>query len=523
MIDDSITKAEVSLCGELLNYPVKGRELLPDYLVPEDFREDACRAVFMALKAIFREGLPVEPVTLHAKMEQLGKVVTEDALRLMDAYGISSANIVQHASIIHTGALRRRLEKLCEDISNDQFTPLDEQLNTIKQQTNQIASLMNFSKPLSSSAEEFTYSKPNWLMEPYFQMGKGTLIQSDPGVGKTAFMCAIAAAVTTGRDVLGLPVQKPGNVVILSAEDDLGVIRGRLEANGADLRRVFLVHEPYKLTFNSPEVERLIVERNARLIVFDPMQAFLGAKVDLFRANETRPILTALFDVCAKHDCACAIIAHLSKSTMGKSAVNQSLGSVDIPGAMRSIIHIVQHPTIDQKMAVHIKSSNAARGKTIAYSIGKKGSVNWLELTDDTLDSIVSPGAKEEPCEYEKNVFLPVLLDMRDNNRQNCFWSYDDLRGKCMEKLGYVPFQSSRELSNLLNADFLHQLEIRECLQVKLSQKSNGKRGLRLLTMPKIGDDPLDETQHLSQKDYDELMSFLDQQEDWTARADISG
>ena len=57
------------------------------------------------------------------------------------------------------------------------------------------------------SAADVAYTPPQWLIKPYIQMGKGTLIQADPGTGKTAFACAIAAAVTKGGTICGLPVE----------------------------------------------------------------------------------------------------------------------------------------------------------------------------------------------------------------------------------------------------------------------------------------------------------------------------
>lgn len=86
--------------------------------------------------------------------------------------------------------------------------------------------------PLLIKAADVVYEPPRWLISPYFQKGKGTLVQGDNGTGKTAFMCAIAAHVSNGKPLLGIPVKTPGNVLLLSVEDDLPVLRGRIEACG---------------------------------------------------------------------------------------------------------------------------------------------------------------------------------------------------------------------------------------------------------------------------------------------------
>ena len=74
-------------------------------------------------------------------------------------------------------------------------------------------------------ASAIPYEPPRWTIQPYFQRGKGTLIQGDNGAGKTAFMCAVAAHITTGRPLLDSEISTPGTVLMLSVEDDLPVLR----------------------------------------------------------------------------------------------------------------------------------------------------------------------------------------------------------------------------------------------------------------------------------------------------------
>ena len=81
-------------------------------------------------------------------------------------------------------------------------------------------------KPALARASDVPYEPPRFLIPPYFQKGKGTLVQGDNGTGKTAFLCAIAATVSNGQPLLGIPIADPGNVLILSVEDDLPVLRG---------------------------------------------------------------------------------------------------------------------------------------------------------------------------------------------------------------------------------------------------------------------------------------------------------
>ena len=332
------------------------------------------------------------------------------------------------------------------------------------------------------SAAEVEYSPPQWLIKPLFQLGKGTLIQADPGTGKTAFACAVAAAVSTGGSVCGLPVEITGDVLMLSVEDDLGVLRGRIEANGGDVSRVHFMTGAAQLRMDSPEIETAIRMYRAKLLIFDPLQAFLGAKVDMFRANETRPILSRLFDMCARHGCACAIIAHMSKSTLGKSPVNQSLGSVDIPAAMRSVIQIVRNPDQDGEcIAVHIKSSNAAMGKSLAFSIGDRGGIRWMGFSDFCMADLGERTKAKKPCiPYDKEPLVQVFHQLIAQRPAGGFFSYSEVKHTGERLLGYPPFETTSELLSRLHDQLLRKLTTADGLVVIAKQKQGGVRGIKI-------------------------------------------
>ena len=332
------------------------------------------------------------------------------------------------------------------------------------------------------NASDVEYTPPQWLIKPYIQIGKGTLIQADPGTGKTAFACAIAAAVTTGGSVCGLPVKIPGDVLMLSVEDDLGVLRGRIEANGGDVSRVHFLAGASQLRMDSPEIETAIKFYHAKLLIFDPLQAFLGAKVDMFRANETRPVLSRLFDVCARNGCACVIIAHMSKSTMGKSPVNQSLGSVDIPAAMRSVIQLIRNPDQDDEcIAVHVKSSNAAMGRSLAFAIGDRGGIHWRGFSDFTLANLGERAKTRKPCvPYEHEPLVQVFNQLVAQRPAGGFFSYSEVKHAGERLLGYPPFESTSELLSRLNDQLVRKLMLTDGLVVLAKQKQGGVRGIKI-------------------------------------------
>ena len=336
-------------------------------------------------------------------------------------------------------------------------------------------------RPALVKASEVPYEPPRWTIAPYFQRGKGTLIQGDNGSGKTAFMCAVAAHVTTGSPLLGIPVTTPGNVLMLSVEDDLPVLRGRIESSGGDLDKCHFMTNAAGLTFNSPEVEAAIKEINAKMVIFDPFQAFLGASVDMFRSNETRPELAKLFEMCERNDCSCAIIAHMGKSG-DKSPVNRSLGSVDIPASMRSILQLTRNPdNEDECVMVHVKCSNAPRGQSIAYTIGDRGGVHWVGFSPMTIDDLTTiTKRKEKGIPYDKEPLVQVFNQLITDKPGGGFWSYEDVKAIGMKLLGFPPFYSVADLKAKLNSAFCRELQEKDGLIVTCGHKSNGARGIRI-------------------------------------------
>lgn len=238
--------------------------------------------------------------------------------------------------------------------------------------------------------EEIEVEQINWLWYPYIPFGKITIIQGDPGDGKTTMILAVAAALTKGEK---LPeantIYPPMNVIYQTAEDGLGdTIKPRLLQANADCNRVLVIDESHQeLTLNDSRIEKAIIETSARLFIVDPLQAYIGAKVDMYRANEVRPIFKKLASIAQKTNCAVVIIAHMSKSKSHK--VNtQMLGSVDFSAATRSILSIGRIPN-NPKIRAFIQTKNnlAPEGAAIAFELND--GFRWLGHWDITEDELM--------------------------------------------------------------------------------------------------------------------------------------
>ena len=172
-----------------------------------------------------------------------------------------------------------------------------------------------------------------WLWEPYIPLGKLTLLQGDPGLGKTTFAIQVAAMVTVGDSfpfVENSGELGPGKVLFQTAEDGLGdTIRPRLERAGGDCRNVFTIDEGDRiLTLDDNRLRETIHILRPRLVIIDPLQAYLGAHKNMNQSNEMRPIFKQLSDLAAEFGCAIVAIGHLNKS-QGVKAAYRSLGRVD--------------------------------------------------------------------------------------------------------------------------------------------------------------------------------------------------
>lgn len=336
--------------------------------------------------------------------------------------------------------------------------------------------------PAVSCAADVPYEEPKWTIAPYFQRGKGTLIQGDSGSGKTAFVCAVAAHVSTGKPLLNSTVETPGNVLVLSVEDDQPILRGRIEASGGNLTKIFFHNNPAGLTFTSPEIWSIVKQYQIKLIIFDPFQAFLGSGIDMFRANETRPVLARLFELCDQEDCAVIIVAHTSKSS-DKSAVNRSLGSVDIPASMRSVMQLIRNPdNPDQCIMVHVKSSNAPRGRSIAYTIGDRGGVHWDGYSPITVEDLGSIAKREKKgIPYDQEPLVQVFVQLITDKPGGGFWSYNDLKRRGTEILGFAPFDSISDLRQRLDDGLSRELLSKDGIMVTHSERGHGNvRGVRI-------------------------------------------
>ena len=254
-----------------------------------------------------------------------------------------------------------------------------------------------------------------WLWYPFIPFGKVTLIQGNPGKGKTWLAMAIAAYCTNGKELPNaLPIE-PFNVLYQTAEDGIAdTIKPRLAKCGADMTRVRFINEDEKqLSMTDDRIEKAIRQNSVRLMIMDPIQAYLGANVDMNRANEIRPLFRHLSTIAERTGCAIVLIGHLNKSS-GSQSDYRSLGSIDIAAAVRSILFVEKvekEKEQDIRVVYQQKDSLAKKENPVAFSLGEEG-LKWLGEYDISIEDLLMGKAgtkKETKLEKAQKLILELL------------------------------------------------------------------------------------------------------------------
>ena len=236
-----------------------------------------------------------------------------------------------------------------------------------------------------------------WLWKPYLPFGKLSVLQGNPGEGKTYFAMHLAAACTNGKLLPNMERLEPFNVIYQTAEDGLGdTVKPRLIEAGADLDRVLVIDDSdVQLTLSDERIEKAIIENNAKLVIIDPIQAYLGADVDMNRANEVRPIFMRLGQVAQRTGCAILLI-----DTYKADTIEELAGLLGIPADELQ-------KTIDRYNELCDKGSDVDFGKKSTYMHKIEKAPFWgirKHIRVSSIDSGVNTNANGQALDADGNV-----------------------------------------------------------------------------------------------------------------------
>lgn len=264
------------------------------------------------------------------------------------------------------------------------------------------------------SMEQVEATETKWLWYPYIPSGKLTIIQGDPGEGKSTFALYLAAQITQGRSIeQPFRLERcPAVVCYQNAEDGLAdTVKPRLVRAGADCNMVLFTDESCEpLSIMDGRIESIMRDYQAKMIILDPMQAYLGSDVDMHRANEVRPVMSYLAYLAETYDCAVVLIGHMNKMQKTRS-LYRGLGSIDLTAAARSVLLVARDPAHpENRVITQIKNSLAPEGRPVAFTLDENGGLVWLGEYEISLDEMLTqenrnPTARDEAADFLREMF----------------------------------------------------------------------------------------------------------------------
>lgn len=271
-------------------------------------------------------------------------------------------------------------------------------------------------------ASEIEPKEVSWLWYPFIPYGKVTLLQGDPGDGKSTFMLNIAALLTRGENLPFAEPESPPepmNIIYQTTEDDAEdtVVPRFMKANGDRDRLLFINEKDKPIFFDDDRIEAAIRGTGAKMLILDPLSSYIG-DCQINAANEVRPRFNHLIRVAKETGCAIVIINHLNKM-FGIKAIYRTPGSIDIVGAVRSALLIGRDKEEENvRILVQQKANLAPTGAAIRFSIGEEG-VTFLEETELTADDLLagysqSSGRPDVKTQEAIRIIRELLMEQND-------------------------------------------------------------------------------------------------------------
>ncbi len=353
-----------------------------------------------------------------------------------DKPGITQAN--EAARVLHESGLLRSIRIVTPPPELPIAGDIVDAVRTLGWTRERIETLMAAAEPypvekaIGVLLEDVTEEKVNWLWPNRIPLGALTVLDGDPGNGKSLCALEIAARVSRGRPLPGeREFTAPGGVVILSAEDSLShVIKPRLRAADADMSRVIAL--PYSADFQGqatfsrlpndiPVLGAAIKRVAAKLVVFDVLVAYVPTTLSTKSDQDVRLALAPLAEMADRLEVAVLLIRHLNKAP-GGNALYRGGGSIGIIGAARSGLLLAADPqSPDTRVLAVIKSNLGVPAPSLNFRIATADGVphiEWCGTSTHSAETLLAPPptAEDKSAVAEAREFLAE--ELKDGARE---------------------------------------------------------------------------------------------------------
>lgn len=339
-------------------------------------------------------------------------------------------------------ALERHVEQLQEDLERGDIDKAFEQVRSFDPTSISGHGLI--------SSADITSEQIRWLWNGWIPLGELTVVDGNPGCGKSQLTLDVAARLSIGSRMpphdreAGSSQRKPGSSIILSTEDSASkVIRPRLEALGADHRQIFMLGTDGQLpTFpmQLSWLEELITRHGAKLVVLDPFFGFLDGKVEANSDAKIRTALGPMALMAQRTDCAVVLIRHLNKKS-DENVLYRGGGSIGVVGQCRSAIIVGRDPDNPTTRVMAMNKSNfGADPPSLAFEIepvSKSGfetcRPSWIGEVDLSAGEVVvvAPKRKQGRPSQQAEIVEYIQALLEDGEMPSA-----QLQERVMEKFG---------------------------------------------------------------------------------------
>lgn len=205
----------------------------------------------------------------------------------------------------------------------------------------------------------------DWLWKPYLARGEVTILESDPGLGKSYWAQVVSGAICDGRKLTPtLDVSfDQGRVCYLDFENSAGTVtKRRLIDNGVKKLNNFFQEETAFSIDDPIALNKLLIglgQLKPSLVVFDTINSYIG-KADINKGSDTQQAFRIFVDIARRYHCSVLVLRHLTKNSTGP-AIYRGSGSIAFTGLARVVLTMARNPENTEEVIGAVVKLNVAK------------------------------------------------------------------------------------------------------------------------------------------------------------------